>query len=1011
MTYHKLLRRQIKQHLSAKVLAQEEVQAFLKSINDSYGSYDREHARVEHAFQIARSEVEQVNREIGSLVDQRKRSLQELSRAAAELADDSNGTEAEGDLVSLSESIRGQVHVTTIVKDELTRNINLFKALLNNLKSAVVIENEHNEILFANELLADFFSEAFHPQDIIGDDAVQTRDSCKFIFSDPDKFIADIQVCLQNRVPVYNQQLELKDGRILERDYVPIFVNGAYKGHLWKFNDVTAKARYEHQLRESEERNRLIMNSSMDAIVVSDQRGTIQYWNPRAEELYGWSFEEVKGKNGVELTLPERLWKAWIMDLNGHLSQQKKNGKNRVLELEAVNRAGEHFPIELALITYEQHGETFYAAFIKDISTRKRWENRLRAQEEKYRNIITDMNLGLVGVDLNETINYVNQSFCNMSGYSMDELVGQHASFLQFEEANMVLLREKMEISAKGMSGTFEITAKNKAGEKRWWFVSGGPSYNDDGEQIGSIGVHLDITEQKRMKEELEIAKNSAEQASEAKEAFLANMSHEIRTPLNAIIGMIRELSREKLSPKQQSYLSHTDSAARHLLSIVNSILDISKIEAGELELDCHDFSLEALVANLRSILHIKAAQKGLTLDCCLSPTLWKAHLGDSARLRQVLINLLGNAIKFTMQGTVSMYAEVVEEDQTGQTLRIEVADTGIGMAPEYLGEIFSKFSQAERSTSRRFGGTGLGMSITKEIVRLMDGTIEVTSEKGVGTRFVIQVRLAKGNIDKLTLQEEQNQHLLEGTHILLVEDNIMNRFIARKSLSHFGCTVDEAENGRIAIDLLKEKAYDLILMDIQMPELDGVATTKIIRGDLRLDVPIIAVTANAFKKDIDLYLSIGMNDFVTKPFEEHALFETLSQQLRISRTTDKPTVAYTASSCYDLGLLRKLGRGDETFVQKMVGIFVEQMPVSLQEICQALAQKDYPSVAQVAHRIKPSIDSMGIGQLEGVAKDIEVYAKSDKVVHGVLASKVNFFCGTLITVVDKIREDELLLL
>ncbi|MGB3800629.1 MAG: PAS domain S-box protein [Lewinella sp.] len=1007
MAYHKKLTRQIKKHLSDEVLELAEVQALLRSVDQSYSACDQNRETMEHAFRVTQNEMEEVNQELNCLVDQRQRSLKELNRAAAELIDGDKGEVTEGDLVSLAENIRGRVHVSAIVKDELSRNINLFKALLNNLKSAVLIENEHGEILYANELFCEYFSQAFEPDDLIGADAEDAREQAKVLFQHPDLFMLSIEKVLTNRLPIYNERLDMANGRILERDYVPIFVNGEYRGHLWKFNDVTEKTRYEDRLRESEERNRLVMDSSQDAIVVCNGEGKIESWNPRSEELFGWKLSEVKGLDGAEIILPAQLRDNKAIYFQDYLSSDMRGLKNKVLEITAVNRSGKEFPIELVLVNYQQHGEPYYAAFIKDISARKRSETRLKAQEEKYRNMISDMNLGLLNIDLDHKIVYANQGFCDMTNYTLDELLGSHTDIFKYDDVSRRIARSKMALSRQGFSETMEIAARNKAGEKRWWFVSGGPSYNDKGEQTGAVIIHLDITEQKRLKEELEVAKNNAEQASVAKEAFLANMSHEIRTPLNAIIGMIRELSREKLSPKQQNYLSHTDSAARHLLSIVNSILDISKIEAGELELDETDFSLEALVANIRSILHIKAAQKGLNLDCHLSDKISPAHLGDSARIRQILINLLGNAIKFTLEGTVSLCAEVVREDDHEQLLRIEVADTGIGMDEAFLSEIFSKFSQADRSTARRFGGTGLGMSITKEFIRLMGGSIEVFSQKGKGTQFVIHVTLPKGNIDKLTRQESHNQQLLNGTSILLVEDNIMNRFIAKKSLSHFGCKVDEAENGRIALDMLREKTYDLVLMDIQMPELDGVATTKIIRGELHLDVPIIAVTANAFKKDIDLYLSIGMNDYVTKPFEERALFDTLAQQLRDRIHTENVAVEYAGKS-YDLAELRKLSRGDDDFVRKMVEIFVEQTPAALQEIRMALQQRDYITVSKVAHRIKPSIASMGVGQLDGVAKDIEVYAKSAQVSQEELTNKIDFFSATLTTVVEKLREDEL---
>ena len=1004
--YHPELNRLVQTHLPASLREQEEIQRLLGEVSAAWDRQDGERKRVETAYENCQAESQQANAELSYLSDQQQRSLKQLKRAVADLVGADPGTETDLDLLSISEIVRGQVHLNEMVKDELSRSINLFRALMNNLKSAALIENEHGEILYTNDLFCEYFQCALAADQIVGADVNEARNLAKVLFVDQEGFLSGIAKILEQRVPVYNERLAMCDGRILERDYVPIFIDGNYRGHLWKFDDVTSRVRYEDRLLESEERNRLILDSALDAVVIANQDGNIEGWNPQAEELFGWSLDEVFGKNAAELILPEKLRESQLADITQHLDQAMHRFKNQVMELKAVHRDGTTFTVELGLVSYRQHESEYFVGFFRNIEARKFAERRLKKQEEKYRNIISDMNLGLLNIDLDHRIVYANQTFCDMTGYSIEELLGSHTDMFKYDDSSKLLARSKMALSREGISDTMEILARTKSGEIRSWFVSGGPTYNDNGEQTGAVVIYLDISDQKQLELELEIAKTTAERASMAKETFLANMSHEIRTPLNAIIGMIRELGRDTLSAQQQTYLNHTDSAARHLLSIVNSILDLSKIEAGELELDMQDFSLEALIANIQSILHIKAARKGLALSCEVSDDIWSAHVGDSARIRQVLINLLGNAIKFTLEGGVSLRADVVEEDASGQMVRIEVNDTGIGMDEDYLGEIFSKFSQADRTTSRRFGGTGLGMSITKEMVRLMDGRIEVSSKKGVGTKFVIFLKLERGDIDNLTGPADGDRsHLLRGTHILLVEDNVMNRFIAGKCLTHFGCTVDEAENGLVALDLLRQRKYDLVLMDIQMPELDGVATTKIIRGELQLDVPIIAVTANAFKKDIDLYLSIGMNAYVTKPFEEQAMFDTLVAQLPDKQPLG-PQACYLDR--YDLRSLRALSHGDEDFVSQMVSIFVDTTPEAVGDIRSALQEGDYLRLARTAHRIKPGIESMGITQLDGVAKDIELYAKSEAVDHAVLAAKVSHFTGTLLAVIERIREDEL---
>lgn len=1002
---HKLLQQQIREHLPDDLMSNRQVQAFLQSINDSYQAFDNDLIAADKAAEDSKKESAATRQELTALINQQSLAVQDLRDAISSLASNISTESATEDLAALSAKVKEEITLSKKIEVALSRNNNLFKKLLANLQSGVLIENEHRKILFTNELFCSFFRIPAAPDDLVGVDCSESARQSMGLFKDPEGFVSRIDVLLENREAVYNEVLETVDGKIMERDYVPIFLDGVYKGHFWQYTDVTEKTQNQDNLRASEERNRLVMNSSLDAIVIADDKGKVTSWNPRAEQLLGWTKEEAVGLSMTDLFIPSHMHEAHEKGMNRYLDTGISRILNKQLELSAVNKAGEQFPVELIVVTYEQHGKHFFCGFMKDISSRKNAENQLKQQEEKYRNIITNMNLGLLEVDTDENILFANQSFCEMSGYEAEELIGGKTHRFLLTEEEIAVLNKKHALRAKGVSDSYEIAVKNKAGEVRWWFISGAPNYNDQGELVGSIGIHLDITKQKELESALAIAKNKAEEASFAKEAFLANMSHEIRTPLNAIIGMIRELSREELSPKQQTYLSHTDTATRHLLSIVNNILDISKIEAGEFQLDEQDFSLQALVANIVSILHFKASKKDIELSAFVDKNAWPAYKGDSARIRQVLLNLLDNAVKFTMEGSVKLAVEVEREAGSHQSIVITITDTGIGMDDEYMEQLFSKFSQAEKSTSRRFGGTGLGMSITKEIIKLMDGKIEVQSKKDLGSQFTIRLNLERGNVNMLSDRTQEREQSLQGVHILLVEDNPMNRFIASKSLSHFGCTIDEAENGLAALELLKSGAYDIILMDIQMPKLDGVATTKAIRNELKLRTPIIAVTANAFKKDIDLYLSIGMNDYVTKPFEENHLFDTIANQLGRS-ILPKIEINMPSSKNYDLSKLISLSRGDDEFVRNMVDVFLQHTPPALDEIRAALAAKDYVAVGKTAHRIKPSIDTMGIAKLRGVAKEIELLTKEDVVNHAALTAKVSPFLDTLQHVLVEIKQD-----
>lgn len=503
---------------------------------------------------------------------------------------------------------------------------------------------------------------------------------------------------------------------------------------------------------------------------------------------------------------------------------------------------------------------------------------QLSLQEEKFRNIIENMNLGILEVDNNDIIQYANNSFSQISGYSLEDLKGNYAHKLLTKKTEEKVIREIIDERKKGESGNFEVTIYTKNGDERIWFISGAPHYNDKGEIIGSIGVHLDITERKNLEKALQKAKDKAEEASKTKELFLANMSHEIRTPLNIILGMTRLIKKENLNDRLNEYVNHSQYAANHLLSIINDILDMSKIEFGEMKLQLNQFNLHSLSNALESIFTPNAEEKGLMFKYSISEGIFENLLGDDLRIRQVLINLIGNSIKFTEKGFVSLNIRLISENLESQNILFEIDDSGIGMSEDFVNHIFDKFSQEANKANRKYAGTGLGMAICRDLLSLMDSELKIDSKKGQGTKISFELEFKKLNIsvdEKESTNEIYNN--VTGKKVLLVEDNKINRLIAGKSLEIIGCIYKEAVNGLEALEFLKNESFDLILMDIQMPEMDGIEATKIIRKELKIKTPIIALTANVFKQDIDSYLAVGMNDFIIKPFEEENFFEKIS--------------------------------------------------------------------------------------------------------------------------------------
>ncbi|RFC55047.1 PAS domain S-box protein [Brumimicrobium aurantiacum] len=663
----------------------------------------------------------------------------------------------------------------------------------------------------------------------------------------------------------------------------------------------------------------------------------------------------------------------------------------------------------------EQRLLQLFGEMLINIRNRQKWENKLRIQEEKYRNIITNMNLGLLEVDLDGVIIYANQSFCDMSGYTLDELKGRRAQAVFLNEKQQKILKANRENKGLTLYDSYEVEVTAKNGNPHWWFVSGAPNYNDKGQMVGNIGIHLDITEQKVLEQELAKAKNFAEAAAKAKELFLANMSHEIRTPLNVIIGMIRQLAKENLTIEQIFYVKQSESSAKHLLTILNNVLDIAKIESGDMEIVKNPFSPSALAYNVHSIMYSQAIEKNLDFKININSAIKPVLEGDETRLRQVLINLLGNAIKFTDKGSIVLSVDLIEENENTQSLKFDITDTGIGMSEDFVTRIFDKFSQEQNTAVRRYEGTGLGMAISNDLIKLMGGKMEVQSTKNVGTTCSFTLSLPIGNQELLVSKSKQIEaNSFKGMKALLVEDNEMNRFIAMQSLDYLGFETTEAENGQIAIDKIKNENFDLVLMDIQMPIMDGVEATTYIREELKIDTPIIALTANAFKHDIELYLSKGMNDFITKPYDEKDFFIKIEHVLNLAFTNkfsnrknlekNSSTFRESTPQLYDLSTIEKMSRGNQEFVKKMITIFISIAKENTEILKKALEENDVLTIEKTAHKIKPSIDQMGITSLKDVVRKLEKI-ENLQISQQEVKDMVNQLSATLSRIVNELEE------
>jgi two-component system sensor histidine kinase/response regulator len=501
--------------------------------------------------------------------------------------------------------------------------------------------------------------------------------------------------------------------------------------------------------------------------------------------------------------------------------------------------------------------------------------------------------------------------------------------------------------------------------------------------------------------EDLEVARQAADDAAQAKADFLANMSHEIRTPMNAIIGFSNLAMKTELDRKQRDYLSKIQQSGKHLLGIINDILDFSKIEAGKLPVEHTDLELEEVLENVSNLVSEKTAAKGLELIFNIEKGTPNYLLGDPLRLGQILVNYANNAVKFTEQGEVIVSARVVEETDHDCLIRFAVSDTGIGLTQEQIGKLFQSFQQADMSTSRKYGGTGLGLAISKKLAELMGGAVGVESEYGKGSTFWFTARLGKGvarakNVDQQAETAIVNLAAIKGSSILLVEDNEFNQQIASELLTDAGFKVDVAENGQKSIEMLDKRAYDIVLMDMQMPVMDGVTATREIRRDERFkDLPILAMTANVMDTDIEKCRAAGMWDHIGKPIDPDELFGKLVKWMKprkmeeVRETAETPPVETQKETKkeeakpapqddlpeipgLDTGLGLKRVMGKKAFYLDMLRKYIDNQGEAPVQIRQSLDAGDFATAERLAHTAKGVSGNIGATQVQALAATLE---------------------------------------
>lgn len=629
------------------------------------------------------------------------------------------------------------------------------------------------------------------------------------------------------------------------------------------------------------------------------------------------------------------------------------------------------------------------------ITETKEFEEKVRVSEKRYRDLFNHSQALICTHDLDGKLLSVNPAIRKVLGFEESEMLGRSIQEFVPEKHRELFGKQYLQAmreSSNAVSGEFCVL--NKAGEEIYLLYKN-VRMEEPGSEPYIIGFSQDITDRIHMERELRFTKQMTDDIARAKESFLAHMSHEIRTPMNGILGIASLLNKTRLDPQQRNYLQLIQESANNLLVIVNDILDLEKIVAGKLQLERIPFKIVDKIATTIQSFIYRAEEKELGLIFQNSIPGDLVVEGDPYRLSQVLNNLLSNALKFTNEGHINITTGIREHDEGAVVVEITIQDTGIGIGKDQMRTIFEPFEQADATISRRYGGTGLGLTICKNMVEMQNGELLVQSEEGKGSAFTIRIpyHLSIEAMQENEVSQEIDYKSLGHRKVLVAEDVELNQYLARHILESWDFEVLIVNNGREALEALEGTSFDCILMDVQMPEMDGIEATQRIRkfpDPVKANIPIIALTANALKGDSEKYLAAGMSDYLAKPFDEARLFRVISRNLTRLQTpveAPAPIAAHTHnnntsnmipgnSRLYDLSMVQSVSGGDESFIKKMVALFIETVPQNMQDLKNALKEENWDQVGKTAHKLKSTIDSMGIKSIRQEIRTVEANAR-----------------------------------